>query len=103
MIRNTSSSWGSLARFFHWILGFVIIGMIAYGWWMNHFPARADRFFYRSIHADIGFVLLLRMVSALIWRSVNPVPALPADTPRWQRIAARVNHGALYGATILVA
>ena len=29
--------------------------MIAYGWWMNHFPARADRFFYRSIHADIGY------------------------------------------------
>ena len=48
MLRNTSTNWGSLSRWFHWILGIVIIGMIAYGWWMNHFPARADRFFYRS-------------------------------------------------------
>jgi cytochrome b561 len=30
------------------------------------------------------------------------VPELPA-TPRWQRIAARVSHGALYGATFVVA
>jgi cytochrome b561 len=103
MTRNTRTNWGSVSRLFHWGLGFVILGMIAYGWWMNHYPARADRFFYRSIHADIGYVVLLLMVIRLIWRWVNPVPALPADTPRWQRIAARVSHGALYGATILVA
>jgi cytochrome b561 len=103
MIRNTPSSWGSIARLFHWVLGFVIIGMIAYGWWMNHFPARADRFFYRSIHADIGYVVLLLTVLRVIWRAINPAPALPADTPRWQRITAQVSHWALYLVTILVA
>jgi cytochrome b561 len=103
MIRNTRASWGSISRLFHWSLGFVIVGMIAYGWWMNHFPARPDRFFYRSIHADIGYVVLLLMVVRLVWRWINPVPALPADTPRWQQIAARISHGALYGVTILVA
>jgi len=103
MIRNTGESWGSISRLFHWGLGFVIIGMLAYGWWMNHFPARADRFFHRSIHADIGYVVLLLMVIRLIWRGINPVPALPADTPRWQRLTARVSHGALYAVTIVVA
>jgi len=103
MVRNTSSSWGRLARAFHWVLGITIIGMIAYGWWMNHFPARADRFFYRSIHADIGYVVLLLTVLRLIWRGLNPTPALPANAPRWERIAARVSHGALYAVTILVA
>jgi cytochrome b561 len=103
MIRNTRSGWGSLSRWFHWILGITILGMLAYGWWMNHIPARADRFFYRSIHADIGYVVLLLTVIRLLWRSVNPTPELPADTPRWQRIAARVSHGALYVVTITVA
>ena len=88
MIRNTTSTWGNVSRWFHWALGITIIGMLAYGWWMNHFPARADRFFYRSIHADIGYVVLLLTVIRLIWRGVNPTPALPADTPRWQQIAA---------------
>ena len=103
MIRNTPSSWGSLARAFHWGLGITIIGMIAYGWWMNHFPARPDRFFHRSIHADIGYLVLLLTVLRLVWRGLNPTPALPGDTTRWQRIAARVSHGALYAVTILVA
>ena len=77
MIRNTASNWGSVSRWFHWILGIAIIGMIAYGWWMNHFPARPDRFFYRSIHADIGYAVLLLMVLRLVWRGLNPTPALP--------------------------
>jgi cytochrome b561 len=103
MIRNTSSSWGSVARWFHWILGITIIGMLAYGWWMNHVPARADRFFYRSIHADIGYLVLILTVLRVIWKAINPTPALPPDTPRGLRIAARVNQWALYVVTIVVA
>jgi cytochrome b561 len=103
MMRNTTSNWGSVSRWFHWILGVTIVGMLAYGWWVNHIPARADRFFYRSIHADIGYVVLLLTVVRLVWRGVNPTPALPVDMPWWQRIAARVSHGALYVVTIVVA
>ena len=80
MIRNAISSWGSVSRWFHWVLGSAIIGMLAYGWWMNHIPARADRFFYRSIHADIGYAILLLMVVRLAWRAVNPVPAQRSRT-----------------------
>src|ERR1700680_2467705 len=89
MIRNTTSSWGNVARWFHWILGVTILGMLAYGWWMNHIPARPDRFFHRSIHADIGYVVLLLTVLRLIWRGVNPTPALPSDTSPWQRLPPR--------------
>ena len=102
MIRNTTKSWGSLARAFHWIIGLTILGMLAYGWWMNHIPARPDRFFYRSIHADIGYMLMVAMVLRIIWRMINPIPALPPGMPGWQRIAAHVSHGALYLATFIV-
>jgi cytochrome b561 len=103
MIRNTVSNWGGVSRWFHWILGIAIVGMIAYGWWMNHIPPRADKLFYRSIHADIGYALLLLMVLRLIWRGINPTPAMPSDTPRWQQIAASVSHWALYLVTFIVA
>jgi cytochrome b561 len=69
---------------------------------MNHIPARPDRFFYRSIHADIGYLVLLLMVLRLMWRGLNPTPALPGDTPRWQRMAASLSHWSLYAVTILV-
>jgi cytochrome b561 len=42
---------------------------------MNRIPGRADRFFYRAIHADIGHLFLLLMGLRPIWRSINPVPA----------------------------
>jgi cytochrome b561 len=103
MLRNTAKTWGSLSRWLHWGLGITIIGMIAYGWWMNHFPARPDRYFYRSIHADIGYVVLLLTVIRLIWRAANPTPELPGDTPRWQRVGAHISHWALYLVTLLVA
>src|ERR1700735_5772659 len=102
MIRNTTSTWGSVARAFHWIVGLTISGMLAYGWWMNHIPARPDRFFYRSIHADIGYLLLVLIALRLIWRAINPTPALPGDTPGWPRIAASISHGALYLVTLVV-
>ena len=102
MIRNTTKSWGSVARAFHWIIGLTILGMLAFGWWMNHIPARPDRFFYRSIHADIGYMLLVAMVLRIIWRALNPTPTLPADTQPWQRIAAGVSHGTLYLITFVV-
>lgn len=103
MIRNTRQSWGSVARLFHWGLAGLIIGMLGYGLWMNHFAARPDRLFHRSIHADIGYVVLLLMVVRLIWRGMNPVPALPADMPLWERMAAHASHATLYGVTIVVA
>ena len=102
MIRNTTSTWGLVARAFHWILGLAIIGMIAYGYWLNHWAARPDRFFHRSIHADIGYVILLLMALRLIWRTINPTPALPADSPRWERALAHLNHGLLYLITFVV-
>jgi len=102
-VDDDNSTWGGVSRTLHWGLGLTIIGMIAYGWWMNHIPARPDRFFYRSIHADIGYALLLLMAIRLLWRLLHPGPSLPSDTPQWQRLAARVSHGALYGLTMLVA
>lgn len=101
-MKNTATTWGLLARAFHWGLGLAILGMLAYGWWMNHLAPRPDRFFHRSIHADIGYVLLLLMVLRLIWRGISPPPALPDDVPRWARVLAHVNHGALYLVTMAV-
>lgn len=95
MIRNTASTWGGVSRALHWSIGLTIIAMIAFGWWMNHIPARPDRFFFRSIHADIGYVLLVLLAVRMVWRLINPTPALPADTPAWLRIAARANQWAL--------
>lgn len=100
---DKTTTWDGVSRVFHWVMGLLIIGMLAYGWWMNHIPARPDRYFHRSIHADIGYVVLLLMALRLIWRALRPRPPPPAGTSRWERVIARVNQGGLYVVTIVVA
>lgn len=102
MIRNTASHWGGVSRGLHWLIGLTILGMLAFGWWMNHIPARADRLFYRSIHADIGYVLLMLLVIRIVWRLFNTVPVLPSGTPRWLGVLARIHHWTLDFAALLV-
>ncbi len=46
---------------------------------MTRIVARPDRFFHRSIHADIGYVVLLLVASRLIWLGFSPRPARPAE------------------------
>lgn len=98
-----AAGWDGVSRAFHWGLGLAIIGMLAYGWWMNHIPARPDRYFHRAIHADIGYVILLLTALRLIWRAMRPRPGLPPGTPRWECALAYANQGALYVMTIIVA
>lgn len=47
-------------------------------------------------------MILLLTVFRLVWRLVDPAPAMPAGTSRWQKVAAHVSHGALYLAVIVV-
>ena len=48
-------------------------------------------------------MILLLLVLRIVWRIFNPSPPLPAGTPRWERVAAWVNHFALYLVTFVVA
>ncbi len=95
-MNDKTKTWDGISRAFHWGMGLLIIGMLAYGWWMNHIPARPDRFFHRSIHADIGYVILFLLALRLVWRALHPAPPVPADTPVWERRLAHINQGLLY-------
>lgn len=102
-MKNTVSNWGAIARLLHWTLGLLIVGMIGYGYWMNHWAARPDRFFHRSIHADIGYLIILLTGLRLIWRAISPTPALPEGTSRLERGLSHLNHTLLYLWTLIVA
>jgi cytochrome b561 len=96
MIRNTETSWGSAARTLHWLIAVLILGLFAYGLWMNDFPAREDRGYHYAIHAAIGITILALMVLRLVWRFVNPTPVPPPNSANWEITAARLGHFGLY-------
>lgn len=105
MTRNSTTTWGWPAIALHWIGAALIILLLAHGWWMTHMAPRPERLANYAGHAAMGYDFLVLLVARLLWRWMNPVPALPGDTKPWERLAAHVSHAGLYGlmfATTLV-
>ena len=96
MLRNTTASWGSLARLLHWVGAAGVIFLVVLGWWMTHVTGRSGRLPLYQLHSLIGYYVLLLFAARLVWRAFNPTPALPADSSRWARVAAHGAHGLLY-------
>jgi len=96
MVRNSAAMWGWPAKLLHWIGALAILLLLGHGWWMVHFAPRADRIAHYAGHAALGYDLLALLILRMLWRWANPVPALPADLKRWERLAAQAGHAGLY-------
>src|SRR6185436_10116055 len=95
-VRNSAASWGAVAKFFHWVMAFLILLQIALGiaaatWRMS--PEKIQLFVW---HKSLGILMLALVALRLLWRAVNETPALPPDMPGWERAAARASHFLLY-------
>jgi cytochrome b561 len=93
--RNTTRSWGSLSKAFHWLIVLLIINQ----WWIAE---RADdlkglaKLEALGTHKSFGMTILMLAVLRLLWRLVNPTPELTSETKPWERALARISHVLLY-------
>lgn len=97
MWRNTERSWGAVAKLFHWSIALLIFVQVALGWMAVSWrlsPTKLQLFFW---HKSLGVLLLALLVLRLFWRLFNRPPAFPPNTPRFERVAAHINHALLYG------
>jgi cytochrome b561 len=100
MLKNTSTAWGSVAKLLHWAGALLVIYLIGDGWWMTHMAERTGRLAAYGQHALVGYYVLLLVAVRIVWRAMNPTPALPADTLPWERLAAHASHAILYVVTL---
>lgn len=93
---NSDSAWGAPAQLLHWLMAALILIQFALGWlavsWRLS-PAKLNLFVW---HKSLGMVILALVLLRLLWRLMNPTPALPVDTPGWERAAAHISHALLY-------
>lgn len=98
-VRNTSVSYGSVAKFFHWLIFFLLVGMIIFGYFLEDIPKDYKPVAY-NIHKLTGLTILILMLLRGLWALSNPKPLPPFDVPVWQRWAERLVHFLLYAAII---
>jgi cytochrome b561 len=80
----------------HWLLAVLILGQIAFGWYLQNVPrGTPERTIYVNLHKSTG---LLRLGCRL----THKAPPLPVSLPAWQRAAARTSHFALYACMLVM-
>lgn len=88
--------WGAASKLFHWIGAALIFYLLIHGFWMVTFPPRELRFGHYETHAAVGYLLIALTLGRLVWRWTHAVPPLPAEAPRWEKVAAHAGHWGLY-------
>lgn len=101
-LRNTYTSFGSIAKTFHWVMVLGFIALYGLGFYMDGLPLGPKLFEIIGIHKSIGIVVLGLAVLRLIWRFTNPTPDLPDTMPAHERLGAHVSHIALYGVMLVM-
>src|SRR4029077_11827122 len=94
--KNTDIAWGPVAKLFHWTIALLIFTQFALGWIaVTHrlSPTKIQLFVW---HKSTGVLVLVLVALRLLWRAMNPSPALPFNTPPGERFAAHASHGLLY-------
>ena len=85
----------SVAITLHWLIAALVVTNVLLGFgheWVDKATSREMMFWHKSIGITVFLLTLVR----LGWRLTHRVPPLPADTPNWQKLAARANHWIFY-------
>jgi cytochrome b561 len=103
-LKSTPARYGSVAILIHWSSALAIVLTFAAGFVVANVAAPAQQAPILIAHITLGTVVLLLTVLRTVWWAVaDKHPALPADQPPWQRLAATIVHAALYVLLLLMA
>jgi cytochrome b561 len=87
----------------HWLLAVLILGQIAFGWYLQEIPrGTPPRTIFVNLHKSTGMILGLLILFRSYWRLTHRAPALPGFRPAWERTAAHVSHWALYACMLIM-
>lgn len=95
--KSTTEHWGSLAKFFHWLIVLLILAQATIGLIMVDMPKKPNIIPVYNLHKSIGMTILLLALLRVAWRAFDPRPQEHSSIPHWQGLAARAGHALLYG------
>src|SRR5689334_4696738 len=101
MLRNNATEYGSVSKFFHWIIAAIVMSMLIFGFFMDDTPQSMQPIVY-MIHKSFGLSVLALGILFICWSAINPKPKYPSEMPKWQMKLAYTVKIILYLALILM-
>jgi cytochrome b561 len=80
----------------HWVIAVFVVTNIALAWTFKTWDDRPWTQSVTNTHKTIGITVLGLALMRLLWRIAHRPPPLSPAIPRWQAVAARSGHAALY-------
>lgn len=96
MLKNTTFAYGTIAKFFHWVMAVIFIGMFIVAYIMINIPKSDFRMSLYNLHKATGVLLFVLFALRLSWRMRNLQPKLQGLVPQWQLMMAHANIIFLY-------
>ena len=81
---------------FHWIMAFLILFQLGWGWYMSTLPVGGDKIAAFQVHSAAGLPILVLGLLRFAWRLIIPGPVNDADDEGWRTTIAYATEYAFY-------
>jgi cytochrome b561 len=86
----------AVTRILHWVMALLIAGAWLLASVADDYPKGPERQWVMDLHRSVGVMVFALVILRIVWRRLNPPPALPAATPALVRRGAAAGHIVLY-------
>ncbi len=96
MLKNTAEEYGTISKFFHWLISPIVLILLAVGATLTYIPNTSTKYTIITIHKSFGLLVLALVILRFAWRLSERMPERPSHVPKFQYFLARVGHALLY-------
>lgn len=93
--KDTENSYGGVSKLNHWLIGLLIIGMLASGLIIEDMPKGPEKFALLGLHKSFGFTVLVLASWRILWRLRMGFPKAAEGMQKWEVAAGHAVHGFL--------
>ena len=101
-LKNTTGSYGLVAKSLHWIAAALIFTLLSVGFFMTEMDFSPAKLQIYGLHKSFGIVVLILVVLRALWRFTNPKVRELKTHQRWEKILAHITHVLLYVALFVM-
>ena len=103
MLHNTQTSYGSIAKWLHWLIALLFLCSYCAVYYRHWFTEKdtPENWIALQLHLSVGITIAALVLLRILWRLLSVKPD-PEPGPAWAHMLARIGHYLLYAMMILM-